>query len=115
MTKNTLSGRNQEFEKLIAIAKTKQLSNIEETKLLNEIRSGNEEPIERLVDSWEGNILSIAEQISTEIPIEELISVGRNELIKLAKQEVNSGTSERFLRFGAWCVRQAILTKVYEK
>lgn len=94
--------REKEFERLLTISKTKQLSADEEKKLLEEIRSGNEERIEKLVDSWEGIILSVAKQIPTEIPIEELITVGPNELTKLARQEVNSKAREGFsgLEFG---------------
>ncbi len=106
---NFSTERKKEFDRLVAISKTKHLTQEEEEKLLEEIRSGSDEPIERLVDSWEVNILSIAKQIPTEIPIEELIVVGRNELIKLAKQEVNSPIRERYFRFGAWCVRQGML------
>ncbi|HEY9361699.1 MAG TPA: hypothetical protein VIQ00_00455 [Chitinophagaceae bacterium] len=62
-----------------------------------------------MVDSWEVNILSIAKQIPTEIPIEELIVVGRNALTKLPEQELNSGARERFFRLGAWCVKQVML------
>lgn len=115
IVQNSSSERDEEFEKLIALAKTKQLSNSEETELLEKIRSGNEEPIERLVDSWEVIILVIAKQIPTEIPIEELIAIGRKELTKLAQQEVNSTAREGFFRFGVWCVRQGMLRKVYEK
>jgi DNA-directed RNA polymerase specialized sigma subunit len=115
IAKQSSSERDKEFEKLIAVAKTKQLSNSEEAGLLDKIRRGNYEPIERLIDSWEVLILSVAKQIPTEIPIEELIDVGKNELTQLAEQEVNSPTDERFLRFGAWCVRQGMLGKVYEK
>lgn len=111
-TKQLSINRDNEFENLIAVAKTKQLSNIEETELLNKIRSGNREPIERLVDSWETVILSVAKQIQTEIPVEELIAAGKKELTKLAVQEINSQVRESFFRFGAWCVRQAMLKKI---
>lgn len=107
--------RNKEIEKLISIAKAKQPSNAEQRELLDKIRSEESELIEKLVDSWEVHILVIAKQIPTEIPIEELIAVGKKELTKLAKQEVHSEARERFVRFGAWCVRQVMLRKVGEK
>ena len=104
--------RNEEFDKLIESAKSTKLSNEEEMGLLNEIRSGNREPIETLVNSMEALILIVAKQIPTEQPVEELVSVGKKELRKLAEQEVNSKINERFFRFGAWCVKQAMLQKV---
>ena len=107
--------RNKEIEKLISIAKEKQPSNAEQRELLDKIRSGESELIEKLVDSWEVHILVIAKQIPTEIPIEELIAAGRHALTKLANQEVNSEARERLFRFGVWCVRQGMLKKVYEK
>lgn len=104
-----MTNRDKEFEKLIAIAKEKELSNEKRDQLLQEIRNGNREPITELVDSLEMMVISIAKQIPTEIPTEELIAVGKNELTKLAGQEINSEARERFFRFGAWCVRQALL------
>ncbi|MEO5650484.1 MAG: hypothetical protein ABIR03_11260, partial [Ginsengibacter sp.] len=101
--------RINEFEKLISIARTKQPSNAEQRALLEKVRSGESELIEKLVDSWEVNILSIAKQIPTEIPIEELIAIGKKELNNLAEHEINSEIRERFFRFGAWCVRQGML------
>lgn len=94
---------------MIAIAKEKELSNENRDQLLQEIRNGNREKISKLVDCLETMVLSIAKQIPTKISIEELIAVGKNELTKLAEQEINSEARERFFRFAAWCVRQALL------
>ena len=115
IAKEISTERNMEIEKLIKIARAKQPSNVEQRELLVKIRSGESELIGKLVDSWEVLILSVAQQIPTEIPIEELIAVGRKELTKLANQEVNSPASERFFRFGVWCVKQGMLGKVFEK
>ncbi len=107
------SDHEKEFENLNAIGKTKLLSGEEQTRLLNEIRSGNRKPIERLVNSWETIILSIAKPLGTEkVTFKEMLEAGKKELLKLAEHEINSKTSERFFRFGAWCVRQAILKKI---
>lgn len=105
-----VNSRDEEFQKLMVVAKPKKLSNEEINRLLEQIRNGNAEPIERLVDSFETMIVSIAQQIPAETPLEELIIVGKNELRKLAEQEINSKVRERFLRFGAWCVRQRMVT-----
>ena len=115
IAKEISSERNMEIEKLIEIARAKQPSNAEQRELLDKIRRGESELIGKLVDSWEVLIISVAKQIPTEIPIEELIAVGRKELTKLANQEVNSTARESFFRFGAWCVKQGMLRKVFEK
>lgn len=109
-----ITERDLEIQKLKEIAKTKQLSYSEETELLNKIRSGDRESIERLVESGEVIILSVAKQIQTEIPIEELIAIGKDELKKLAEQEICSETRERVFRFGAWYIRVAILKRIKE-
>jgi hypothetical protein len=101
--------RDKEFESLIATAKTKQLTKEEQTQLLNEIRNGNKEGIIKLVDSWEIIVLSIAKWMPSTIAIEEMMIIGRKELFKLAEMEVNSEIEERFFKFGAWCVKQAIM------
>ncbi len=84
--KESFTDRDKEFEILITISKTKQLTNEEEKKLLEEIRSGNEEPVERLVDSWEALILSVVKQIPTEIPIEELIVASLKQKISASEK-----------------------------
>jgi DNA-directed RNA polymerase specialized sigma subunit len=108
----TSTARDQEFENLIAVAKTKKLSNTEDTEFLHKIRSGNRESNEKLVDSWEAVILSVARQIRTDAPISLMLDAGKIELRKLAEQEVNSEARESFFRFGVWCVKQEMLKKI---
>ena len=93
----------------MVIAKVKQLTKEEQTQLLNEIQNGNRDAIIKLVDSWDGIILSIAKQLAPTMKIEEILIIGRNELFKLAEMEVNSKIDERFFKLGAWCVKQRIL------
>ena len=111
-TKEVSTERYEEIEKLIEIARAKQLSIVGQEELLNKIRKGESALIEKLVDSSEVLILIIAQQVSTEMPIEELVAVGRKELTKLANQEVNSTARESYSRFGVWCVRQGMLRMV---
>ena len=49
--KQSLTKREKAFEELISITETKQLSNKKSEELLEEIRSGNGEAIEKLVNS----------------------------------------------------------------
>lgn len=107
-----IAQRDKEFEKLIEIAREKQPSNADREELLDKIRKGESKLIEKLVDSSEVLILIIAQQIPTEMPVEELVAVGRKELTKLANQEVNSTARESYSRFGAWCVKQGMVRVV---
>ena len=66
--------RDEEFDPLMATAKTKQLTKEEQTQLLNEIRNGNKEGIVKLVDSWDVTVLSIAKQLSPTM-IEEMLKM----------------------------------------
>ena len=104
---------DEEFECLIAIAKTKQLAKEEQIQLLNEIRNGTKDGIIQLVDSWDVVILSIAKQLaSSTMKVEEMLTIGRKELFKLAEMEVNSEIDERFFKLGAWCVKQSIMLEI---
>lgn len=107
--KKPLTKRGKTFKKLIAIAQTKALSYEESQHLLDEIRSGNREAIEILINSHEIYILTVAQQIYTEMEIGEMVALGRETLLKLAENELGSTSRERFFRFGAWHVRQALL------
>lgn len=108
ITEKSSTERDKAFAKLIAIAKTKELSDEESQKLLDEIRSGNAELIEKLVNSFEMIILKVARQIQTDMGIEEMIETGKESLIGLAKTEVNNSGRERFFRFAAFHIRSAI-------
>lgn len=109
--KEALAERDKTFEQLLTIAKTKAFDN-DSQKLLDEIRSGNREAIEKLVNSFEIIILKVASQIETEMPVEEMIAIGKKSLMKLAEMEVGSTHRERFFRFAVWQVKQAILTRI---
>ncbi|HET7116708.1 MAG TPA: hypothetical protein VFI29_09465 [Hanamia sp.] len=111
--KEVLTERDKAFVKLIAIAKAKALSDEELKKLLDEIRSGNEEAIEKLADSYETIILKVAQQIQTEMEIDEIIELGKKSLMKLAENELGSTSRERFFRFSAWYIKQAILRSIF--
>lgn len=60
----------------LPLPKPKAISDEESQKLLYEIRSGNEEAIGKLVDSYEIYILSVAQQIQSEMEIEEMVVLG---------------------------------------
>jgi len=109
--KKVLTERDKTFKKLIMVAKSKALSDEESQKLLDEIRSGNEAAVEKLVDSYEVIILKVAKQVYTETEIGEMVALGRGALTKLAENELGSTSRKHFFRFAAWCVRQAILRK----
>ena len=87
-----------------------------QVSLLDEIRSGNRDAIPKLVDSWQHIIISIIEserQIDNKtVSNEKMCNAGRAALTKLAERELNSTSREIFYRFGAWCVRQAIIEEL---
>lgn len=102
-----------EVRNLLATAEAKRLPEEKEQQLLIEIRKGNKEAIEALVQSWETVIIKLALQYTdTNSHLNRFVEVGRQALIKLAEQEIGSTSRERFFRFGAWCVKQAIFEEV---
>ncbi|HEY5392285.1 MAG TPA: hypothetical protein VIJ57_09240 [Hanamia sp.] len=89
-----------------------------QVSLLDEIRSGNRDAIPKLVDSWEHVIISVIEserrrQVENKsVSIEKMFNAGRAALTKVAERELGSTGREIFFRFGAWCVRQAIIKEL---
>ena len=101
---------NPKFEQLMQIAGDKQLSDQEELFLLNEIRNGNRELIDKLVESSEVVILEVIGQNQPDYEnLEQMIEVAKSTLRKLAENEINSSVRERFFRFRAWHIQQAVL------
>lgn len=97
------------------LSKTKKASNEELNTILEQVRNGNINAIEKLVESSEWIILSVLKSFQNElVGINDLLETGKKELIKLAKQEINSEARSGFFRFAAWNIRQAFLTKIKE-
>lgn len=104
---------NPKFELLMQIAGDKQLSDQEELYLLNEIRNGNRELIDKLVESSEVVILEVIGQNQPDHEnLEQVIEAAKSVLRKMAENEINSSTRERFFRFRAWYVKQAVLSTI---
>lgn len=102
----------QQTQKLKEEALKKQISLEEEEALLEKIRKGNKEDIIRLVESSKALIYSVLEQHPSEkCTVEELFQVGKNQLLNLASDELNSVTRERYFRFRVWCLRKAFQQK----
>jgi hypothetical protein len=99
------------FDQLKQIAGDKQRSDQEELFLLNEIRNGNPELIDKLVESSEVVILEVIGQNKPDYEnLEQMIDAAKSALRKLAENEMNSSARERFFRFRAWHVKQAVLS-----
>lgn len=82
---------------------------------MEQVRNGDINAIEKLVESSEWIILSVLKSFQNElVGINDLFETGKKELIKLAKQEINSEARSGFFRFAAWNIRQGFLTKIKE-
>jgi phosphopantetheinyl transferase len=112
----------QETDLMIAVyqkqADSKKIDELLQASLLDEIRRGNRDAIPKLVDSWEHIIITVIEserrtQIDNRsVSIEKMFNAGRVALTKVAEMELGSTGREIFFRFGAWCVRQAIIKEL---
>lgn len=103
------SDRDLAFEKLKERASIKQLSREEEKRLLIEIKNGNLESIEKLVDSWEIIILSIAQQIPTDLAIEEMLQTGKEELNRQLENAIDRMSLDLFRKFALFCIKQEMM------
>jgi len=98
------------FEDLMRIAIEDRLGLEEETDLLNAIRNGKSDLIDRLVASSEIIILKVIRQYAPESEnLHKMIEIGKTALYKLAENEINNSGRERFLRFRALYIKQAVL------
>ena len=103
----------KEYNDLLEKSKAKQNSQEETDALLARVRKGDKDAIEPLVESSELMILSVIKSFPNEIvSVKGMFDIGKNELSKLAKHEINSPVSERFFRFATWNIKQAILEKM---
>lgn len=102
--------KHEEWKKRMAEALSKQFPAGEEAALLEKIRNGDRALIDKLVDSQEAVILSVINPFLYEgsPDMEEMLETGKIALRKLAEGEVGSAGKDRFSRFGAWVVRQAV-------
>ena len=122
MRKLKISNRqlSHQTKKLLSEAELKRIPPERQDKLLNEVRGGSVRAIAPLIDSCEPMIIMLAVQIqlrygtAPEILL-QLLDIGRQSLTKLANQELNSTHRERFLRFGAWVVKQRMLKEFSTK
>ncbi|WP_207426082.1 RNA polymerase sigma factor RpoD/SigA [Pedobacter sp. SYSU D00535] len=96
------------------IAKFGTLSSAEEEELIEKIRLGDEEAVQKLVTSNLRFVVSIAKQYQREgVCLEDLVSEGNIGLIKAAKR-FNNEKGFRFLSYAVFWVRQAIMDSVSE-
>ena len=107
--KTGIERRVNQLDRIIKIEEANQLPKEAENELFERIRNGDETAVETFIACHDRYILKIAKQVGILIPIEDVLRIGRTKLHKLAMQELNSSSRERYYRFFAWCLRQALL------
>lgn len=106
---------NEEYKNLMTAAMQKCIDRYAEEKLLEAVRNGDAGSIPALVESAEPIIMLVIRQLGVSQDIQELFDEGRKALTDLAQHEINATGREKFFRFGAWHVRQAILKYLEQK
>lgn len=95
-----------------------KIDNEEQEALVQQIRNGDEAAIPKLIKGMEYLIWSMVMNVCGYNPhknIDELFEAGKIGLEKLAEQEINNTSRERFFRFGTWWIRQEMLKVIMEK
>lgn len=114
-----MSERSEELEELMAEARNNQISPDDQLALIEKIRSGHVDAIYKLADSLEGDILSIIKEsivINIDLPsIDEMLSIGRQTLIRLGIKELGGTNKKVFSRAWEWAVRQVLLEEICKR
>jgi len=111
-----MAKENKELTDLIAEVENKRVSPDEQFALMEKIKRGYVDAIYKLVDSMEGDILSIIEEylIIDLLSVGEMLTIGRQALARLAIHELGCSGKESFFRFSEWAIRQAIMERLWE-
>jgi len=100
---------------LAEIASSSPLSAIEEVQLAKEIKQGDEEARNQLVEANLRFVVSVAKEYQNRgVPLADLISAGNMGLITAAER-FDEDKGFKFISYAVWWIRQAILQTLAEQ
>lgn len=105
---------NPAYQKLMREPMLQCINRYRINELLDEVRSGNANCINNLVESFEPIILmTIKLSNLSHQNIQKMYEAGVDSLLELAKNELNSQDDELFYSFGAWHIFQSLKAKSF--
>ena len=113
---NRITSRESDSIKLYFgdISKIKLLDSEQEVNLAEKIKKGDENALQKLVESNLRFVISVAKQYQNKgIILEDLINEGNIGLIKAAKK-FDSSKGFKFISYAVWWIRQSILQALAE-
>lgn len=100
---------------LSEIARSNPLSTFEEVRLAKEIKQGDEDARNRLVEANLRFVVSVAREYQNRgVPLADLVSAGNMGLITAAER-FDEGKGFKFISYAVWWIRQAILQTLAEQ